>query len=249
MKLIICSGYFAIAGILASSGLWANMPVVDFSNLFQNSTTAIESVAQTRNQVLQYQTQLEQYRNMLENSKNLSSFNWDEASSTMGQLMEAVNTIDYHKQQAGSMDKYLSQYQSVDWHESQRCKRGGCSEADIKAIRQGAIESSRAGKRANDAAFKGIDQQQKSLKEDARKLGILQKNAQDARGQMQAIQAANQLASAENNQLLQIRGVLVSQQNMVATQAAVAANKEAMHEAGDARFRAGTFKKSPPRSW
>ena len=68
-----------------------------------------------------------------------------------------------------------------------------------------------AQKQANDGLFKGIDQQQDSLQADARQLERLQSAAQGAVGQMQAIQYANQLASAQGNQLLQIRGLLIAQ--------------------------------------
>jgi P-type conjugative transfer protein TrbJ len=55
------------------------------------------------------------------------------------------------------------------------------------------------------------------LKADARQLERLQSAAQGANGQMQAIGYANQLASQQANQLLQIRGLLIAQQNAMAT--------------------------------
>lgn len=55
------------------------------------------------------------------------------------------------------------------------------------------------------------------LKNDASTLQRLQASAQGAVGQMQAIGYANQLASQQANQLLQIRGLLMAQQNAMAT--------------------------------
>ena len=46
---------------------------------------------------------------------------------------------------------------------------------------------------------------------DAERLEALQKNAQDAPGQMAAIQAANQLAANQASQLMQIRALLIAQ--------------------------------------
>lgn len=50
---------------------------------------------------------------------------------------------------------------------------------------------------------------------------------------MEAIQAANQLASAQTNQLLQIRSLLVAQQSAAATLAQAQADKESQQIAAD----------------
>lgn len=97
--------------------------------------------------------------------------------------------------------------------------------------------------------LRGIDKQQQTLKTDAEKLRQLQQQAQNAEGQKQAIQAASQLASAQTNQLFQIRGLLIAQQNAEATRAATVANKEAIQAVGDEQFRTGTFHKSSGKTW
>lgn len=104
---------------------------------------------------------------------------------------------------------------------------------------------SEAQKRANDAVLRGVDQQQTALQNDARQLVHLQQQAQGATGQMAAIQYANQLASAQTNQLLQIRGLLVAQQNADVTRSAVITDREAQQAAASLHLRRGSFKKSP----
>ena len=76
---------------------------------------------------------------------------------------------------------------------------------------------SQAQKKATDALFKGLDKQQDTMVADALTLQRLQSSAQGASGQMQALGYANQLLSHQANQLLQIRALLIAQQNMVAT--------------------------------
>lgn len=66
---------------------------------------------------------------------------------------------------------------------------------------------------------------------------------------MKAIQAANQLASAQANQLLQIRSLLVAQQNAAATLAQVQADKEAQQTVADQRTLSGVNTPSPKRNW
>ncbi|HBR52033.1 MAG TPA: conjugal transfer protein TrbJ, partial [Nitrospira sp.] len=77
----------------------------------------------------------------------------------------------------------------------------------------------------------------------------LQLAAQTSNGQLEGIQHANMLASAEANQLLQIRAALLAQQNMDATRQQAQADREAMQMAADRNARQGTFQPSPRRAW
>jgi len=98
--------------------------------------------------------------------------------------------------------------------------------------------------------FKALDQQQKTLQSDADNLADLQTQATGAQGQMEAIQAANQLASAQTNQLLQIRSLLVAQQNAAATLAQAQADKEAQQAAASEQLRNGdNISTSSSKSW
>ncbi|HNG62628.1 MAG TPA: hypothetical protein PLK54_02690 [Ferruginibacter sp.] len=77
----------------------------------------------------------------------------------------------------------------------------------------------------------------------------LQARAQGASGQMQALGYANQLASQQANQLLQIRALLIAQQNAVTTRMQAEADKEAVQQAASEQLRSGTFQASPSRTW
>lgn len=78
----------------------------------------------------------------------------------------------------------------------------------------------------------------------------MQTQATGAQGQMEAIQAANQLASAQTNQLLQIRSLLVAQQNAAATLAQAQADKEAQQAAASEQLRNGdNISTSSSKSW
>lgn len=85
---------------------------------------------------------------------------------------------------------------------------------------------------------------------DAANLRLLQSQATSAQGQMQAIQAANQFASAQNNQLLQIRSLLAAQAAAQATRAENVADREAMQAAASRQIRSeSNISSSPSRSW
>ncbi len=226
------------------------IPVLDASNLPQNILTAMEAISQTAKQIQQYQTQLQQYENQLQNSMAPSAYIWDQAESTIENLVQATNTLQYYQNELGSVDAYLSKFQDASYYQDSPCfSSGGCTAAAQTAMAENRRLASESQKRANDAMFKGLEQQQANLNSDARQLQRLQAGAQGASGQLAAIGYANQLASNQSNQLLQIRSLLITQQNAVATQMQVEADQKSQQEAAAVQVRSGNFVASPARVW
>ena len=237
--------------ITTMSPAQAGIPVIDGGNLVQNVMTAIESVAQTLKQIEQYQTQLQQYENQLQNTMAPAAYIWDQAQTTINRLIAAQNTLAYYENQLGSLDRYLAKFQDVAYYRSSPCFNGsgGCTPAEKAAMEENRRLASESQKKANDALFQTVADQQKALKDDARTLERLQGAAQGATGQLQAIGYANQLASQQANQLLQIRGLLMAQQNAIATRNQALADREAQEATSSEQLRKGSYKPSPARSW
>lgn len=237
--------------ITTMSPAQAGIPVIDGANLTQTVMSAVENVAQTLKQIEQYRTQLQQYENMIQNTVAPAAYIWDQAQSTINGLMNAVDTLNYYKTQLGSIDSYLGKFQDVAYYRSSPCFNGtgGCTPAEQAAMAENRRLASESQKKANDALFKGLDRQQDALKADSRQLERLQSGAQGATGQMQAIGFANQLAAQQANQLLQIRGLMVAQQNAIATRMQVEADREAQQQAAGEALRKGDYRASPARNW
>lgn len=234
---------------VAGSAL-AGIPVFDGGNLTQNIVSAIEGVAQTMKQIEQYRTQLQQYENMLQNTTRPTTFEWDRASTTMNNLRRAVDTLNYYKVKLGSIDDYLGKFQDISQYRNSPCfSENGCSEAEWAALWQNRELGSESQKKATDALFRGLEQQQDAMEADARTLQRLQVNAQGATGQLQAVGYANQLASQQSNQLLQIRALLIAQQNAVATRDQALADREAQEAAFSVQLRKSNYRPSPVRGW
>lgn len=229
----------ALATAVFTTPARAGIPVADGLNLSQNILTALESVAQTLTQIDQYatqieeyQTQLEQYENQLLHSLAPVASIWDNASSVMDKLVAAQNTLSYYENKLGSLERYLDKYQDADYYRNSPCFTSqGCSDTEMKAMRDNMAMSSQAQKKANDDLFQTVKAQQKTLASDARTLEQLQRAAQGAEGQLQAIGYANQLASNQTNQLMQMRGLLVAQQAAGAARRQSEIDREAQHQA------------------
>lgn len=224
----------------------AGIPVIDGGNLMQNVMSAMEAVAQTAKQIEQYQLQLQEYENMLQNTMAPAAYIWDQAQATMNKLLAAQDTLNYYQNQLGSLDNYLSKFQDVAYYRSSPCFNGsgGCTEAEWAAMDEGRRLASQSQKKANDALFKTLKNQQDALRNDARNLERLQSAAQGAEGQMQAIGYANQLASQQANQLLQIRTMLTAQHTAEAARIAAELDAEARGEVMEERMRSWTYKPS-----
>lgn len=236
--------------LLSGQPTRAGIPTIDIAGLVQGIITATESVTQTLAQIQQYRTQLEQYENQLTNTLSLSSWQWDSAYTTMNQLRGAMDTLSVYKTSLGSLQNYLDKFHDLEYYASHNCFKGaGCTQAQLNEVKNKALLAFESQKKANDASFKMIDKQQDTLASDAAKLQTIQSRAQGAAGQLQAIQYANQLASNQANQLMQIRGILLSQQNAAQTAAQAALDKHAYEKASEDLLRTKNFSSSPVRTW
>jgi P-type conjugative transfer protein TrbJ len=247
-KVALMMAVSSIPGVITPA--YAGIPVIDGANLGQNIMNVIESVAHTAKQIQQYQTQLQQYENMLKNTTQPSMQIWDAATTTMNQLRGSIDTLNYYKTSLGSIDAYLGKFQDTAGYRANPCfSPAGCTPAQWSALKDQERIGSESQKKATDALFKGLEKQQDAMESDATQLQRLQSAANGAQGQMEAIGYANQLASHQSNQLLQIRGLLIAQQNAVATRNQALADREAKEAAASDQIRAGTFRPSTGRTW
>ncbi|WP_456292301.1 P-type conjugative transfer protein TrbJ [Pseudomonas sp. AK106] len=249
--LAIRTAVLCAAVALASQPVSAGIPVIDGVNITQSTISAINNAAAVAKQIQQYKTQLEQYENMLKNTVAPAAYVWSEVNSVINKVVQAQQTLEYYKNQSGSIDSYLSKFQNVNYYRSSPCfTLNGCSDADRQALDDARADTSDAVKRANADVIKSVDQQQQTLNTDATKLQALQAQATTATGQMQALQAANQLAAAQGNQLLQIRGILLVQNQAAATMAQAQADRQAQQDAAAVKLRDGsTITKPTPQTW
>lgn len=249
VKLAVIVAVTSFSGVSTPARAYG-LPVIDASNLSQNVVTAMENVAHTLKQIQQYKTQLQQYENMLQNTAAPTQQIWDAATVTMNQLRSSIDTLNGYKASLGSIDAYLAKFKDTQTYRNSPCySYNGCTPAQWAAMTDSERLGSESQKKANDAVFKGLDRQLQALETDASQLQRLQTAAQASTGQLQALGYASQLASHQSNQLLQIRALLVAQQNAIATRDQVIVDREAKQAAAAIQLRNGTFHKSPVTSW
>ncbi|MCP3908444.1 MAG: P-type conjugative transfer protein TrbJ [Oceanicoccus sp.] len=226
------------------------IPVVDVSNLTQTIITAIENVEQTLVQIEQTSNLILQYENMIKNTIAPAAYIWDRSTNLINRVVGLTDTIANYKNSFGSVDKYLSKFQDIGYYRSSPCfSKNGCTEADKDVIDGIDLLASEAQKLSNDALVRLLEDQQNALSADAATLESLQSNAQSATGRMQALQYANQLSAQQANQLLQLRALLIAQNNAYVARQQAIADKEARHKAADDLFYESRFEPSSGTDW
>jgi P-type conjugative transfer protein TrbJ len=130
---------------LTSTG---TMPVIDYSNLTQNITTALHQVSAYAKQVQQYQLQLQQYANEVKNTVAPAGQLWQDAQQTMNSVMGTVGMF----QNGSALQNYLNQFQNANYWLS-------ASPSSYTYQTAGSV----AQKQANDALVKGIVAQQQQI--------------------------------------------------------------------------------------
>src|SRR4029077_9504458 len=219
-KIVLTLAALALVAALPLSSP-GTLPVVDYSNLTQNVVTALHQVSAYAQQVQQYQLQLQQYANQVKNTVAPVAQVWQAAQGTMNSVMGTVGMF----QNGSALQSYLNQFQNVNYWLT--APAGNYTYQTAGSVAQ---------KQANDALVKGIVAQQAQIRADAATLERLQSQASTADGQMKALMAANQLAALQQEQLLQIRALLVQEQQALAARGQTLANDEAMREAATKKF-------------
>jgi type IV secretion system protein TrbJ len=211
----------------------ANLPVIDGSNLGQNIVSALNSVRHTLQQAQQlsqlaqmYQTQLRQYLLQIQQASGLAQAAqvWSEARGTMQQLQGVYQTYQQLTGQGG-LEQYLSQFRDVNYYMN-------ASPSQYQYSTVGSLTQ----KQANDGFVRGVMLQEDALKQDAATVDRMQASAVGVQGEMQALQAANQFADMQNKQLMQIRAILLQQQQALAAQMQTQADEKARQDAATQKY-------------
>jgi P-type conjugative transfer protein TrbJ len=96
---------------------------------------------------------------------------------------------------------------------------------------------------------KELAQQESQIQADAQTLGRLQSQAGSVATQRQALDVANEMTGLEQKSLLEIRTLLVSEQQALAARNGTVANHEAMQEAATQQYMNTQLGPQPHTGW
>lgn len=252
----------ALAVLLALSmlppPLEAQWVVTDPANLVQSVISAIQDVNAVLKQLEQYKTQLDQYTAQLRDIAAPVVWTWDLVEDTVATAESVANKLGDRRALLKEVHASLKQLGDPDYYRNSPCYgrdgvdrtlQGGCG-ALLEELRAHQEESLQTQYEANELLFKTLETQHESMQKRLKRTQDLVKNSQDAEGQLQAVQATNQLASAQIAELMEIRSLLITQQNLQVEAKRQELARQASAQAATASFFAGQHKPTPaPQSW
>lgn len=198
------------------------IPVIDVTSIGQEIKNGLTQIQSLEKQLQEYELQIEQYKNQVLNTSGIASAMqiWQDSQKTINQVLSLTGVL----QSSTGLQSQLSRFENVnDWLNSAN-------------LYTNQTAGSAAQKSANDALINSIVKQQSQITTDAATLLRLENQAGTVQGQKQTLDATNELAALQQQQLLQIRSLLVSEQQALAARNSTLANSEAQKQAATQRF-------------
>lgn len=230
-KTIIAITAAALVAAMPLTSPGTGIPVIDVSAIAQEIKQGLTQLQQYSTQLSAYQTQLLQFKNQVLNTTGIAQAQqiWQQSQQSINQVLSLTGVL----QSSTGLQGQLGQFQNVNYW---------LNSAQLYTYQ---TAGSTAQKTANDAMVNSIVKQQQQITQDAAKLQALQTQAGSADGQMKALTAGNELAALQQQQLLQVRALLVSEQQAMAARNSTQASSEAQRQAASKQFFSGTLTTEP----
>lgn len=229
-----------VAGLAhpAPARAWGTEYCVNCATEGSSLMSLAKQAQQIEQQIQSYQLQLSQYQNMITNTVGLPMQLWGTVQSDIMQVRTLSNAASLLSGNAGGI---VSRLQNAQGYANQAASLGNI--AGQFTTWQQTI--------GNNVSTLGqtLGLQQSQQASNTALLGALEAHSQTAAGQMQAIQAGNELAHANAVQLQQIEQTLIATAQMQATGQAVDADRRAQEDAAMQHFAQPTTVPMTGREW
>lgn len=210
----------ASLGVLVAAPARAVLPVTDELGIVQWIKQTAQQAQQLQQQAQAYATQLRQYANMVQNTVALPYQVWNTVQGDIMQVRNLSNAASLLSGNSGSMVQRLS---SAAGYASQAANIGNI--AGQFTMWQQTIGNN------VDTLGRTLGLQQGQQQTNAALIERMQAQSASATGQLQVLQAGNELAGATANQLIQIQATLAATAQLQAGNATVAADRRAAEDA------------------
>lgn len=236
----------------AANAQWV---VTDPTNLVENVISAVQQVNAVLHQLEQYKTQLDQYTAQLRDIAAPAVFVWDLGKDTVETGVRVTRRLADFKQQIRDVNDALRPLGDPDYYRWSPCYNArAAAHGDCGVILSALQEKQRANLQtqheANEQMFASLDDQHNSMTKRQARLQELIKTSQGADGQMKVLQAANQLTSAQIAELMEIRSLMITQQNIAVEEKRAQLAQKAAADAAAASFLSGEHEPTPnPGRW
>jgi P-type conjugative transfer protein TrbJ len=222
--------------VLVTASFSSGIPVVDVSAIAQAVMNYEQQIKDYANQVQQLQQQMQMVDMQTKNLKNLDNYQWDNLGSILYRqrlLMNNVNAISYDAGNVSS--KFESTYKDFNGYSSDY------SSASNQATRNQAYsERYRQITESNQNTLKGtlqkLELSSSDLDSESSTIEALRKRANTAEGNLQVLQANNDMLAYLVDEIRKLRVTMMDQTNAIANYMAAQNNKEILQQSRTEAF-------------
>lgn len=217
--------------ILSTASFGTGIPVVDVSSIAQAVMNYQQQLRDYTNQIQQLQQQMQMVEMQSKNLKNLDNYQWDDLGSILYRqrlLMNGVNTISYDAGNVSS--KFENTYKDFNGYSSDISSSNNQSARD-----QAYSERYRQITESNQNTLKGtlqkLELSSQDLDSESSTIAALRKRSSTAEGNLQVLQANNDMLAYLVEEIRKLRVTMMDQTNAMTNYMAAQNNKEILQEA------------------
>ena len=224
--------------VLITSLCRGTLPVVDYSAIAESIKQGLRQIQQYTTELNQLETQIGMYKNMLLQSTGIAPAAqiWSQAQQTLNSVTGTVNMF----RNGGQIQGYLQQAKDINYWLATPPTQYTSRPAGYWSTTQ---------QTANSEMVRELAQQEAQIEADSQNLQRLTSQAGSVATQRQALDLANEMSGLEQKSLLEIRTLLVSEQQALAARSGTVANHEAMQEAATQQYISTQLGPQPQTGW
>ncbi len=212
----VCLGSVSAVGTLHPAHAQLAVICPTCSSQVTQGLQLAKEAASLAQQIQMYQNMLLQYSNMLQNTATLPSMAWNNATGDIMRIQSLMNSAQMLAGNAQSFTSTLSnvqgfsnQLQTLQQMDAQYQQWGTVTAKDITQMQA------------------SIGVQETERDSDAATLTVLQEHSQSAQGQMQALQAGNEMAALGVSQTQKLQEMLAQESQLVVDQTSTTDQRQA----------------------
>lgn len=237
----------AVFGLTAPRQAQAQWVVTDpghtWQTILSETKRAADAAADYAQQVQQVQTQLQQYQNMVQQGLSLPDAVWASVNSDIQRLAAIYEGSRTLAHSVSNLDeRFRQQFSGYDSFVDQIADRGSRLPEKYRAWSEQGYDNART-------ALRAAGLQTSMFQQEDAVLNQLVERSASAEGRMQAIQAGNEIAAQQVQQMQKLREMIASQMTLQANWIAQQTERSAQDDAFNETFRSVPLQRSPAREY
>ena len=211
---------------------------VNCSTMFQQILQHAKEVETALNTAQQLQTQIQQYNNMVQQGLSLPNSMFGSITGSINQLRGIYNQGSSLAYSMSNLDsKFRDQFKGYDSYLSSIGQASANMPGSYKKWSDASFDNARS-------AMEAVGMNTSTFATEDAMLSNLVQRSQTAQGRMQAIQAGNEIAAQQVQQLQKLREMMAASVTLQSNYIAQLTERQAMDDAARAKFRAGNVQNS-----